>query len=158
MKQRAAQITLFALVAWISVAPVIADPAPGTAAPDLPSEVALPEPVPMGDIFPDENDPPVAADDWFSTLWETPVNIPYSVVLANDTDPDGDTLHVCGVGQPKHGTLSAGLAGSTYTPPDGCLINLDKFHYKVCDGRGGEDRATIYIQIGGFVCPDDPES
>ena len=40
------------------------------------------------------NDAPVAADDTATTAEDTPVTI---AVLANDTDPDGDTLSVGGV-------------------------------------------------------------
>ena len=38
------------------------------------------------------NDPPVAADDSYSTDEDTPLTVPAPGVLGNDTDVDGDTL------------------------------------------------------------------
>ena len=100
----------------------------------------------------------MATDDWFLTLWETPIEIPFATLLANDVDPDDDPLTVCGTGSPQHGTVTPGGVDSvTYTPPDGCLIGLDSFPYTVCDDSGGSDTATVWISIGGIVCPDDTE-
>src|SRR5206468_4264314 len=46
------------------------------------------------------NDAPVANADAATTAEDTPVTI---AVLGNDTDVDGDTLSVSGVGAPSHG-------------------------------------------------------
>ncbi len=100
------------------------------------------------------NNLPVAEDDWLGTLWETPVNIPFETLLANDTDPDGDPLSFCDFENPEHGAITGlFLTSLTYTPPAGCLVGLDSFEYTVCDNRGGKDTATAWIQIGGIVCP-----
>src|SRR5207253_2871777 len=47
------------------------------------------------------NDAPVAGNDAATTAEDTAVTI---VVLGNDTDVDGDTLAVTGVGTPQHGS------------------------------------------------------
>ncbi|MCP3960135.1 MAG: hypothetical protein GY719_20005 [bacterium] len=47
------------------------------------------------------NQPPVAVDDWFGTIWEMPLDISFASLLANDSDPDGDPLQVCGARLPN---------------------------------------------------------
>ncbi len=101
------------------------------------------------------NTDPMATDDWFSTLWETKIDIPFATLLANDVDPDGDPISVCATGSPQYGTLAPnGKTAVTYTPPDGCAVGLDSFPYTVCDKPGGSDTATVWISIGGIICPD----
>jgi hypothetical protein len=69
-------------------------------------------------------------------------------------------LTICGLGNPLYGTLGAPAKGAvTYTPPGGCLINLDRFDYTLCDNLDGVDTGTAWIQIGGIICPGgDPDS
>ena len=101
---------------------------------------------------------PVAEDDWFLTLWETPVKVPFETLLANDVDPDGDPIEVCATGDPQYGTVTPdGKTSVTYTPPDGCAVGLDSVPYTVCDKPGGSDTATVWISIGGIICPDGNE-
>jgi hypothetical protein len=105
------------------------------------------------------NSTPRAIDDWFSTVWETPRNIPFATLVANDIDPDKDPLTVCGLGDPVYGTLGQSSMGSViYTPLDGCAVDLDSFEYTVCDELDGMDTGTVFIQIGGINCPGDPDS
>ena len=53
------------------------------------------------------NQPPVASNDsGFTTAENTAVQIAASSLLANDTDPNGDTLTVTGVSSPTNGTAS----------------------------------------------------
>src|SRR5207237_8563533 len=56
-----------------------------------------------------ENDAPTAANDTATTAEDTGVSIP---VLANDTDPDGDTLAVTVVSPPAHGSAVARADGT----------------------------------------------
>ena len=57
-----------------------------------------------------------------------------SGVLANDSDPDGDTLSAVLVTGPAHGTLILNAAGSfTYTPAAN-FNGADTFTYKANDG------------------------
>jgi hypothetical protein len=64
-------------------------------------------------------------------------------VLANDTDPDGDTLSVQSFTQPAHGTVTADGTGLRYTS-DGTPGTFT-FDYTVSDGRGGTDQATVTV-------------
>jgi immune inhibitor A len=89
------------------------------------------------------NAAPVAGDDSAETTRDVPVTIS---VLANDSDPDGDTLSVDGTTQPQHG--SAGTDGTTvtYTPNTG-FTGTDTFDYTVADGKGGTDTGTVTVTV-----------
>ncbi|HUP58052.1 MAG TPA: Ig-like domain-containing protein [Bdellovibrionota bacterium] len=71
-----------------------------------------------------------------------------ALVLANDTDANGDTLTVATVTQGTHGTVSigAGSASVTYTPDPG-YYGIDSFDYTVSDGRGGGDTASVTVKV-----------
>ena len=91
-------------------------------------------------LSPPANRAPVAADDPASTPRDVPVDVE---VLRNDTDADGDDLHVTSVGAPGHGTATENADVVTYTPVAGFDGN-DSFAYTVSDGRGGTDTASVY--------------
>ncbi|MFB6073724.1 MAG: beta strand repeat-containing protein [Haloarculaceae archaeon] len=69
-------------------------------------------------------------------------------VLANDTDPDGDTLTATAVSRPDNGTLSLSGDGSfTYTPAAG-FTGTDSFTYEVRDGNAtGETNGTVTLAV-----------
>ncbi|MDG0991521.1 MAG: Ig-like domain-containing protein, partial [Luminiphilus sp.] len=94
---------------------------------------------------PPANDP-VAVDDSVTTAFEAPVTIS---VLDNDSDPDNDPLSVVSnTGTTNGGTVVANPDGTfTYTPADN-FTGTDSFDYKITDGNGGEDTATVTIQVG----------
>src|SRR4051812_17577130 len=92
------------------------------------------------------NDPPVATNDTVSTTRDTPLTID---VLANDTDPDGDSVTTVAVAQPTSGTASILPDGSIrYTPPSG-YSGPDSFDYTISDGHGQESTATVSITVSG---------
>ena len=77
------------------------------------------------------NDGPTAADDAATTAEDTAVTIP---VLANDSDPDGDSLSVSAVTAPQHGTVAVNADGTlTYTPAAN-YSGPDTFSYTVQTG------------------------
>ncbi len=65
-------------------------------------------------------------------------------VLANDTDPDGDTLSVQSIVQPSVGTAVLNNDGTILVDPDGNIGSISVL-YTVTDGRGGTDSATLTI-------------
>jgi thermitase len=92
---------------------------------------------------PSGNNPPVANDDSATTNEDTAVTI---LVLANDTDADGDLLTVASVNQGMHGGVASNTAHVTYTPkPD--FNGTDSFTYTISDGRGGSDTATVTVTV-----------
>ncbi|WP_457592166.1 Ig-like domain-containing protein [Hydrogenimonas sp.] len=92
---------------------------------------------------PTPNRPPIAADDTAKTQLNSAITID---VLANDSDPDGDTLTIVSLTQPAHG--SASISGGTivYTPQSG-FSGTDTFSYTVGDGNGGSDTAQVTVRI-----------
>ncbi len=100
------------------------------------------------------NAPPVAADDTASTQSATPTSIP---VLANDSDPNGNTLSLVSASSPTSagGTTFVDNNGSPanpaddtirYTPPVG-FAGVDTFTYTISDGEGGTDTATVSVTV-----------
>src|SRR5690606_22940928 len=89
------------------------------------------------------NEPPVAVADEAETDHDTPVSID---VLANDTDPDGDTLTVDAVTTPANGTATHTSDQVTYTPDPG-FAGTDTFTYTITDGHGGFAQATVTVTV-----------
>jgi outer membrane protein OmpA-like peptidoglycan-associated protein len=90
------------------------------------------------------NHPPVAQDDAVTVEQDAPAT-PIAV-LANDSDPDGDTLVVTAVGAAAHGVAVATAAGVDYTPAAG-YFGDDSFTYTISDGRGGSAGATVHVSV-----------
>ncbi|WP_321423649.1 Ig-like domain-containing protein [uncultured Methanobacterium sp.] len=93
------------------------------------------------------NDVPVAAADSVSTDENVPVIVN---VLGNDSDVDGDSLVVSGVGVAGHGTVTNNGNSVTYTP-DADFHGLDSFVYTVSDGHGGSVTGVVYVVVNESV-------
>ncbi|MGF1547930.1 MAG: choice-of-anchor C family protein, partial [Thiotrichales bacterium] len=92
------------------------------------------------------NDAPVARDDAAGTLKNVAVIIP---VLANDSDPDGDALHIVTHTPPVNGSVQVNPDGTlTYTPNRGFTGN-DSFLYAIEDGNGGSATAKVVVCVTG---------
>ncbi len=102
------------------------------------------------------NQPPQVRDDSATTPANTPVTI---AVLANDTDPDGDSLTITGATQGAHGSVTVNENGTlTYTPQAG-FSGSETFHYTASDGHGGTGTAAVTVTVtaarGGVVAKPD---
>ena len=89
------------------------------------------------------NDAPVAMDDIVTTLEDTAVSV---AVLANDSDPDGDTLTVTTVTQGTAGRVANNGTAVTYVP----TLNFhgsDSFSYTISDGQGGTATAIVSVTV-----------
>jgi len=94
-----------------------------------------------------ENDAPVGGADTYSTTQGTPLTVPASGVLANDTDADGDLLTASALSNPANGTLQLNSDGSfTYTPNAG-FTGTDTFTYQANDGTTNSGPITVTIQV-----------
>jgi hypothetical protein len=96
------------------------------------------------------NDPPIANDDLDNVNEDTANNI--IDVLANDYDPDGDSLEIISVTQPSHG-VALFTSDYVYYTPDPNYNGLDQFTYMISDNNGGNDNATVYIIVDNVNDP-----
>lgn len=94
------------------------------------------------------NRPPLAGDDSYATDEDVPLIVgPADGVLANDSDPDDDTLTAMLVAGPSHGALTLNSDGSfTYTP-DADFNGSDSFTYKANDGSVDSNEAVVNITV-----------
>jgi hypothetical protein len=90
------------------------------------------------------NTPPVAKDD-AATVQENSTNNQINV-LANDSDPDGDTLSIISVTQPDFGTSTHDGSYAYYTP-NKAYTGKDSFTYTISDGNGGTATATVSLTV-----------
>ena len=93
------------------------------------------------------NSPPIAANDAYTTNEDAPLIVPAKGVLANDSDPDNDSLTTILGANPSHGTLVLSPNGSfTYTPTTD-YSGPDAFTYRASDGTLGSNFATVSITV-----------
>ncbi|MEM7172583.1 MAG: Ig-like domain-containing protein, partial [Pseudomonadota bacterium] len=124
-------------------------------------------------LDPDENNPPLACDDFFRTDEDMEVsgNLFEDNGHGRDRDPDGDPLSVIKVnGKPasvgEQITLASGALllvkedGTFDYDPNGAFDHLNKgeeasdhFTYTISDGNGGTDTAKAEIWINGVDEP-----
>jgi HD-GYP domain-containing protein (c-di-GMP phosphodiesterase class II) len=104
------------------------------------------------------NAAPVAVDDT-ATSDGSAVSIP---VLANDSDPDGDSLALASVSAPSSGSTAVSAGSVVFTPAAG-FSGSANFGYTVCDPGGLCDSATVTVTVtsaaaGPVVAVDDSGS
>jgi hypothetical protein len=80
-------------------------------------------------------------------------------VLANDVDPEGDTLSVVSgsVSDPAHGTAAIEGTSIRYTPDDD-YIGPDSFTYQASDGTSSSNVATVNVDVVEVMCSLDTVS
>ncbi|SDD16819.1 Ig-like domain-containing protein [Aquimonas voraii] len=95
--------------------------------------------------------PPRALSDVATTPYSTPITVN---VLANDSDPSGDTLTLVEVTGARNGTVSFSADGSVTFSPDadffGGVVTLG---YRIRNTAGGEDTASLVITVSPPVGP-----
>ncbi len=95
------------------------------------------------------NHPPLAGPDTGDTYRNVPLQLPASLVLANDTDPDpGDTLTITNVSNSTAagGTASLSNYVVTYSPPTD-FTGADSFSYVVTDPQGSMATGTVAVTV-----------
>ena len=100
----------------------------------------------------DANNPPVAGSDAAQTAEDTPVDV---AVLANDSDPDGDTYSVTAAGGASHGAVQVLNAGTAvrYSPASN-YSGPDAFTYTLADSHGETSTGTVNVTV--LPMPDPP--
>ena len=100
-------------------------------------------------------DPPTAGSDSFLTPQDTPLNAPAPGVLANDGDPDGDsiTLQTTPVTGPANGSVTLNADGSFDYTPNAGFSGTDGFTYRIDDGTGQTADGTVTITVDTVAVP-----
>ena len=91
------------------------------------------------------NDAPTAGDDTATVAEGGTVAIAASTLLANDSDPENDTLTVTAVSGAVNGTVSLSSATAAYVH-DGSETTTGSFTYTVSDGSA-TDTGTVSITV-----------
>ena len=90
------------------------------------------------------NQPPVAANDSYSVVTGSTTTLS---VLANDSDPNNDSLTITGLTTPTGGTASI-MSGNNqiqYVAPT--AAGTYTFNYTISDGNGGTATATVTMNV-----------
>ena len=93
------------------------------------------------------NEAPVAADDLARhAAFNMATEFLALDLLANDTDLDGDALHLVSVSAPVNGTVSLSTDGSPTFTPALAYIGPASFNYTISDGEL-ESTATVHLAV-----------
>ncbi len=99
------------------------------------------------------NHPPIAVDDYYNILMNTPSNLD---VTSNDYDPDGDPLMISILKAPVHGTAIVNGNMVNYSPNTG-FTGFDTLFYRVCDNGlpywCDSARVVIHVRTPGANNP-----
>jgi Bacterial Ig domain len=102
----------------------------------------------QGVVAPPPNQAPVANDDFVSMqAGNTPLTID---VLANDTDPDNDTLTIVSSVNGANGNVICNpVPGGQciFTPNNSSFVGTAFFAYTISDGNGHTDNGTVTVTI-----------
>src|SRR4028119_1292073 len=93
------------------------------------------------------NQPPVANSDSATTAQNTAVTLEASTLLANDTDPNGDSLSLTEVSNAVNGSVTFSDGNVIFTPSTNFTGNAS-FDYSISDGKGGTSTATVSVAVG----------
>ena len=94
------------------------------------------------------NASPAPVIDSLTTAYAHPVSVSTATLLANDTDPNGDSLSLTAVGGAQHGTVSLAGGVVTFTPYVG-YVGSAGFSYTVDDGHGGTATGQVNVTVTG---------
>jgi hypothetical protein len=95
------------------------------------------------------NDPPVAADDGYTAVEDTALEVAAGDgLLVNDRDVDGDALSTVVEAEPAHGTVTLHDDGSFTYVPAALYLGPDAFTYQVRDADGATSPvATVTVTV-----------
>lgn len=95
--------------------------------------------------------PPRALSDVATTPYNTPITVN---VLANDSDPSGDTITLVAVTGVSNGTVSFSADGNvTFSPAAEFFGGVVTLGYRIRNSAGGEDTASLVITVSPPVGP-----
>lgn len=97
---------------------------------------------------------PTPQNDTFAILVDTDTVLN---VLANDSDPNGDTLDVVSVTNAAHGDVTLNLDNTILYQPDPGYTGSDSFTYTVRDPDGLSTVASVSLNVSNIVLADLPD-
>jgi YD repeat-containing protein len=137
---------------WISGTTAIYSPSPTYSGPDSftyvangPGGTSAPATVSVTVGAPPPNNPPTAVND--GTIQIVAGDTAYVNVVANDTDPDGDTLTVIAISKTTSTKADYSFSGGTITVMSKSSKGGDSLTYTISDGKGGTSTATLSINV-----------
>ncbi len=107
------------------------------------------------------NGPPVAFPETYTVNEDNPLTVgTWNGVLANDTDPEGDSLSSSLVVAATNGALALNSKGSFIYTPELDFSGVDSFVYRATDGAGFSDDTLVNLRIEAVndtpIALDDP--
>jgi VCBS repeat-containing protein len=93
------------------------------------------------------NDAPVAVNDAYTLDEDTQLRVTAAGFLGNDLDVDSDMLSVSVVTSTQHGGVTTFQDGSFIYTPNANFNGTDSFTYKVSDGLGFSNIATVTLTV-----------
>jgi len=93
------------------------------------------------------NDAPVASSDTLAATEDTPVTFDATDLLANDTDPDGNTLAIKSVASGTGGTAVLNQDGSVTFSPTANFNGAASFSYIATDGTADSASTTVTVNV-----------
>jgi subtilisin-like proprotein convertase family protein len=91
-----------------------------------------------------DEQPPVASNDYVQTEKNQPIIID---VLANDYDPNFDTITIAQITSPQHGKAVVNFNYSITYTPDKMFVGEDTFTYTIIDQNGNTHSAQVFVRI-----------
>ncbi len=102
----------------------------------------------------DASHPPLATSDSYMGVAHQALDQPEPGVLANDEDPDGDSLKAVVIDAPLHGTLSLDEDGSFSYRPMVNFTGTDRFTYQASDGKLESEAVVVRITMARVSAND----
>jgi PGF-pre-PGF domain-containing protein/PGF-CTERM protein len=97
---------------------------------------------------------PVAAADHYVVTKDETLTVTAPGRLANDLDPDGDSITVAHASNPANGTLESNAANGSFTySPDSGFTGTDTFSYRIRDANGS-DSSFVPVTIEVVADPN----
>ncbi|MBQ0713509.1 MAG: cadherin-like domain-containing protein [Porticoccus sp.] len=88
------------------------------------------------DLMTTPNELPVAGTDNAAISEDNSINISFASLLANDSDPDGDSLSIVGFANALNGTVVADYVAESFTfTPNADFNGSASFEYELFDGK-----------------------
>lgn len=91
---------------------------------------------------------PVAVPDVFTMPQDEPLVVEAPGHLANDFDPDGDSISWVSFSTPSNGSMSGTATDGAFTfTPDPGFSGLEAINYTISDGNSGTDTSKMLMRV-----------